>query len=69
MFNINKDNWSLDFLFLLYIIHIDLNILLTCKIEPKQGNIENVNWFKNEGFIFYWILVVTGSNSCCFTKS
>ena len=34
-------------------------------MEPKQGNVENVNWFKNEGFIFYWISIVTG---CCCAK-
>ena len=37
-------------------------------IWTKQGNVENVNRFKNEGFIFYWILVVTGWKSCCCTK-
>ena len=37
--------------------------LLTFEIEPKQGNVENVNLLKNERFIFYWILVLTGSNS------
>ena len=41
-------------------IQIHFNIALTFEIEPKQGNVENVNRFKNEGFIFYWILVVTG---------
>ena len=49
-------------------IQIHFNIALTFEIEPKQGNVENVNRFKNEMFIFYWILVVTGSNSCCCTK-
>ena len=43
-----------------YIIHIHFNIVPTFQIEPKQGNVENVNRFKDEGFIFYWILVVTG---------
>ena len=49
-------------------IYIHFNLVLTFEIEPKQGNVENVNRFKSEGFVFYWILVVTGSNSCCFTK-
>ena len=41
-------------------IHIHINMVLTFEIEPKQGNVENVNRFKNETFIFYWILVVAG---------
>ena len=68
MFDIHKDIWSLGFLFILSIIYIHFNIVLTFEIEPKQGNVENVNRFKSEGFIFYLILVVTGSNSCCCTK-
>ena len=68
IFDIHKDIWSLGFPFILQIIHIHFNIVLTFEIEPKQGNVENVNWFKSEEFIFYLILVVTGSNSCCCTK-
>ena len=68
MFDIHKDIWSLGFLFILSIIYIHFNIVLTFEIEPKQGNVENVNRFKNEGFISYWILVVTGSISCCCTE-
>ena len=49
-------------------IHIHFNLVQTFEIEPKQGNVENANRLKNEGFIFYWILVVTGSNSRCYTK-
>ena len=49
-------------------IYIHFNLVLTFDIEPKQGNVENVNRFKSEGFIFYLILVVSGSNSCCCTK-
>ena len=49
-------------------IYINFNLVLTFEIEPKQGNVENVNRVKSEGFIFYLILVVTGSNSCCCTK-
>ena len=49
-------------------IYIDLNLVQTFKIEPKQGNVENVNRFKKEGYISYWILVVTGSISCCCTE-
>ena len=49
-------------------IYIHFNLVLTFEIEPKQGNVENVNRFKNEGFISYWILVVTGSISCCCTE-
>ena len=65
MFDIHEDNWSLGFLFLQLVIHLDFNIVLTFEMEPKQGNVENVNWFKNEGFIFYWISIVTG---CCCAK-
>ena len=43
-------------------------MVLTFEIEQKQGNVENVNHFKNKGLIFYGILVVTGSNGCCCTK-
>ena len=39
-------------------IHIVFNIVLTFESEPKQGYVENVNRFENEGFIFYWILEV-----------
>ena len=49
-------------------IYIHFNLVLTFEIEPKQGNVENVNRFKNEGFISYSILVVTGSISCCCTE-
>ena len=64
----NKDIWSLSFPFMLKIIHIHFNLVQTFEIEPKHRNVENVNRFKNEGFIFYWIFVVTGPNSCCCTK-
>ena len=60
MFDIHKDIWSLGFPSMLYIIHIHFNLVQAFEIEPKQGNVENVNRFKNEGFIFYWILVVAG---------
>ena len=69
MFDIQKDIWSLGFPFILQIIHIHFNIVLTFDIEPKQGNVENVNRSKNEEFIFYCILVVTGSISCCCTDN
>ena len=46
MFDIHKDIWSLGFPFILYIIHIHFNIVLTFQIEPKQGNVKNVNRFK-----------------------
>ena len=49
-------------------INIHFDLVLTFEIEPKQGNVENVNRFKSEGFIFYLILVVTGSISCCCTE-
>ena len=68
MFDIYKDIWSLGVPFILLKIHIHFNIILTFEIEPKQGNVENVNQFKNDGFIFYSISIVTGSNSCCCTK-
>ena len=66
MFDIHKDIWLLCFPFIVYIICINFSIVLTFKIEPKQGNAENVNRFKNEGFIICWI--VTGSNSYYCTK-
>ena len=68
MFDIQKDIWSHGFTFILQIIHIHFNIVLTFEIEPKQGNVKNVNRFNNEGFIFHWILEETGSNCCCYTK-
>ena len=68
MFDIHEDIWLLGFPFILYIIPIYLNMVLTFEIESKQGNVENVDRFKNEGFIFYWIFVVNGSISCCCTK-
>ena len=42
-------------------IYIHFNLVLTFEIEPKQGNVENVNRFKNEEYISYLILVGTGS--------
>ena len=68
MFDIHKDIWSLGIPFILYMIYIYHNIVLTFEIEPKQGNVKNVNRFNNEGFIFHWILEETGSNCCCYTK-
>ena len=68
MFDIHKDIWSLGFLFILSIIYIHFNIVLTFEIEPKQGNVENVNRFKIEGYISYSILLVTDSISCCYTE-
>ena len=49
-------------------IHIHFNLVQTFEIEPKHQNVENVNRFKNAGFISYWISILTGSNSCCYTK-
>ena len=49
-------------------IHIHINIVITFEIEPKQGIVENINLFRNETFIFNWILKVFGSNSCFCTK-
>ena len=48
MFDIHKDIWSLGSPFILLIIHIHFDIVLTFQIEPKQGNVENVNRFKQE---------------------
>ena len=55
MFDIYKDIWSHNFPFMLKIIHICFNLVQTFEIEPKQGNVEKGNQFKNEGFFFYWI--------------
>ena len=44
MLDFHKDIWSLDFSFILYIIHIQFNL----EIKPKQGNVENINQFKKE---------------------
>ena len=63
MFDIHKDIWSLGFPSMLYIIHIHFNLVQTFEFEPKHQNVENVNQFKNAGFISYWISIVTGSNS------
>ena len=46
MFDIHKDIWSFGVPFILQIIHIHFNIVQTFQIKPKQGNVENVNWFK-----------------------
>ena len=66
MFDIHEDNWSLGFLFLQLVIHIDFNIVLTFEMEPKQGNVENVNWFKNEAFLFYWISDISSKGACTY---
>ena len=47
IFDVHKDIWSLGFPFILSIIHIHFSIVLAFEIEPKQGYVENVNWFKN----------------------
>ena len=62
--------WSPGFQFILWIVHIHFNKVLTCYIcdWTKQGNVEDVNRFKNDWFIFYWILVLAGSKSCCCIK-
>ena len=46
MFDIHKDIWSLCFPFIMYMIQIHFNIVLTFQIELKQENVENVNRFK-----------------------
>ena len=46
MFDIHKDIWSLGFPSMLYIIHIHFNLVQAFEIEPKQGNVENVNRLK-----------------------
>ena len=51
MFDIYKDMWSFEPEFVLKIIYTSFNIVLTFEIEPKQGNVKNVNWFKKELFI------------------
>ena len=40
-------------------IHIDCNIVLTFESEPNKEMLK-CQPVQNEGFIFYWILVVTG---------
>ena len=52
MFDIQKDIWSLGFPFIQLIIPIHFNIALTFQIEPKQGNVENINWFKQNDLYF-----------------
>ena len=33
-------------------------------MEPKQQNVDKVNWFKKR-VISFWLLEVAGSKSCC----
>ena len=41
MFDIHENICSLDFLFILKIIHIHFNIVLTFEIGQKQGYVKN----------------------------
>ena len=60
---------SVCFQFILRIVHIHCNKVLTFEIKPIQGNVENVNHFKNKWcIIIHWILEQIGSNSCLCTK-
>ena len=45
-------------------------IIYYLRLESNQNkkNAKNVNRFKNELYISYWLLVVNGSNSYCCTK-
>ena len=42
MFDIHMDVCSLGILFILWLIHIQLKIVLSCDIEPKQGKFINL---------------------------
>ena len=44
--------------------YIDCNIVLTFESEPNRKMLK-CQPVQNEGFVFYWILVVTGWKSCC----
>ena len=49
-------------------IPIYFNIELAIGIESKQKNVKNVNRFKKELCILYWLLVVNGSSRYRCTK-